>query len=80
VKAINTHAGVASGKYRQPWRIKEFLSTKGMNMADVAEALGVDHARVSKTVKGTLNNRRVLAWLRDFGVPKEYLSLPKDLS
>lgn len=76
---INPHAAVASGKFRQPWKIREYLSAKGYNMADVSRALGINHSTISRTVHGRLNNRRVLAWLRDFGVPREYLSLPKDL-
>jgi transcriptional regulator with XRE-family HTH domain len=76
----NIHAGVASGKFRQPWRIREFLSAKNLTMMDIAKELDKPHSTVSRTIQGTLNNRQVLAWLRDLGVPEKYLSLPEDLA
>ena len=77
---LNVHAGVGAGKFRNPWRIREWLASRGLNMADVARALGVDHSVVAKTVAGNRNHRETLVFLRDKAqVPDEFLGLPKDL-
>lgn len=75
----NIHAGTGAGRFRQPWKIREFIDGQGLKMADIARALNVDHSLVSKTVKGTLNNKRVLAYLLKLGVPADILSLPDDM-
>lgn len=74
---LNVFAGVGSGKFRQPFRIKEFLAGKGINMSHIARELGVHHSLVGYTVKGTKNNKKVLKHLLDLGCPKEYLSMPE---
>lgn len=77
--AANPHAGVKAGKKRKPFRIKEWLSAQGTNQTEVANEVGVSKSIVSDTIRGTANNRRVLAHLRDSGCPKKYLSLPEDM-
>lgn len=76
---LNIHAGVGAGRFRQPWRIREYLDAQGTSMAEVARKLGVDHSLVSRTVSGVMNNRRVLAYLRELGCPTDDLSLPADM-
>jgi transcriptional regulator with XRE-family HTH domain len=79
--SLNVHAGVGAGKFRNPWRIREYLASRGLKMADVARALNVDHSVVAKTVSGNRNHRETLVYLRDtVQVPAEYLGLPKDLT
>ena len=79
MNATNTHAAVGAGKFRDPWRIRGFLDSMDITMADIARELGLKHSSVSRTVKGTLNNRKVLARLREMGCPPQYLSLPADM-
>lgn len=68
-----------SGKGRNPWRIREYLSSlkdedgKIMNMSSVAKRARVKHNVVSDTVRGIRNHGRVLKALEDLGCPKEYL-------
>lgn len=79
MNATNTHAAVGAGKFRDPWRIRGFLDSQNITMMDIANELGFSHSVVSRTVKGTLNNRKVLARLREIGCPTKYLGLPKDM-
>ncbi len=67
------------GKNRQPWRIREFLESRGMNMADVDREVGASKHLMSETVRGIRNHRRILAYIRDMGCPEKYLDLPEDL-
>jgi len=67
------------GKNRQPWRIREFLESKGKNLADVGREVGASKHLVSETVRGIRNHRKILAYLRDLGCPEQYLDLPEDL-
>ena len=76
---LNPFAAAGAGRHRQPWRIREELDRRGLSMADVARALGLARSTVSRTVQGANNSRRVLAYLRDLGIPLEYLSLPEDM-
>lgn len=76
---MNIHAGVGAGRYRKPWRIKEWLSENDLNMSSVARDLRLDPSIASRTVAGKSNNRQVLSYLREKGCPLEYLSLPKDM-
>lgn len=77
-KAImNGHAGVGAGKFRQPFRIREFLSGEGLTMIHIARELGMHHSVVTYTVKGIKNNIRVLNYLQNLGCPKEFLSMPE---
>ena len=76
---MNIHAAAGPGRHRKPYRIREYLDTKGMNMADIARALGVSIQAVSATVRGSRNHRKVLAALRDLGCPLDALSLPEDM-
>lgn len=75
----NVHAGVGAGRKRKPYRIREYLSEKGLTMKAVALEIGVNPSLVQDTVKGNKNNRRVLNKLLEIGVPVEALSLPEDM-
>ena len=61
------------GKGRNPWRIREYLASIGVNMNDVARMAGVHHNIVGDTVRGMRNHRRVLEQLETLGCPAEYL-------
>jgi len=74
---LNVFAGVGAGKFRQPFRIKEFLAYNGLNMTHIARELGVHHSLVGSTVMGIKNNKKVLNHLLALGCPKEYLSMPE---
>ena len=79
-KRINAAAGLGSGRFRRPYRIREWLiEKKGMTMAELGREISVDRAVVSATIRGARNDRRVLLWLRDNGCPLKHLSLPEDL-
>ena len=77
--AANIHAGVGAGKFRRPWRIREFLAGQGLQMADVGRELNISRQVVTATVSGTANNRKVLGYLQQIGCPVQYLSLPADM-
>lgn len=70
---------VRAGKNRKPWRIREWLEDKGMNLADVGQEIGVSRQLMSDTVRGVRNNKKALTKLRDMGCPDKYLDLPEDL-
>ena len=77
---INPHAGVKAGKHRNPWRIKEWMSSKGLEQKHVARKAGISAVSiVSRTINGGANNRKVLATLRDLGCPLKHLALPEDM-
>lgn len=75
---MNEFAGAGAGKNRRPYRIREFLATKGFTMMSVSKEVGVSHTLVRDTVIGAKNNKRVLNYLYELGCPKEYLSMPKE--
>lgn len=79
-RTVNSHAGVGAGRYRKPWRIKEWLSSQGLYQKDIAARLGIPAETVSRTVLGRANNRKVLRLLKELGCPASYLSLPDDLA
>ena len=79
VRLGNVHAGTGAGKFRKPYRIREYLDSQGTNMKRVADELGVNPSLVRDTIRGVKNNRRVLSKLQDMGCPERYLSLPKDM-
>jgi transcriptional regulator with XRE-family HTH domain len=77
---VNKCAAAAAGRARRPWRIKEWLDERGLTYANVAERAGLRaHSIVSRTVRGQVNNRRVLKTLLELGCPAGYLGLPNDL-
>ena len=76
---VNVHAGVGAGKFRHPWRIREYLDGIGSCAAAIARDLGIDPSTISRTISGKGNNRKVLEELRRLGVPNEFLSLPEDM-
>ncbi|MGE4192786.1 MAG: hypothetical protein AB7E51_05310 [Pseudodesulfovibrio sp.] len=78
--STNTLAGVGAGRHRKPFRIKEWMFSCGLTQYDIRDQLGLkSQSVVSRTIYGSANNRRVLAYLRDAGCPEEALALPKDM-
>lgn len=77
---INPHAAVGAGKYRRPYRIREYLSSRGLCMADIARSLDITLSVVARTVRGAGNSRRVLRALVELECPVEYLGLPEDMA
>ncbi|MBU1002758.1 MAG: XRE family transcriptional regulator [Proteobacteria bacterium] len=56
------------------------MDLNGLIQKDVAAQAGVKtHAVVSRTIRGSVNNRKVLRALKDLGCPEAYLALPKDM-
>jgi transcriptional regulator with XRE-family HTH domain len=66
--------GLARNRVRR--RIQEHLDRLGMTMADVGRELGITRQLVAATVAGEKHNGRVLARLRELGVPERYLCDP----
>ncbi len=64
---------------RKRKEILKWMIDQDITGADVARGIGVDRALVSRTIKGTDNNRRVLRRLLDLGCPAALLALPKDM-
>jgi transcriptional regulator with XRE-family HTH domain len=78
--AGNPHAGVKAGKNRQPWRIKEWMSAKGLGQKDLAEKAEIKAISVvSRTINGGANSRKVLAALKELGCPVKFLALPEEM-
>ncbi len=76
---MNACAAYGAGRERQPWRIREYLDLRGQTQTDVARELGMNRSTVNRTIRGSINNRRVLEYLRALGCPEKYLSLPEDM-
>ena len=74
---MNVHASVGAGKYREPYKIREFLAKNDLNMSKIARELKMNSSTVSHTVRGTKNNKRVLNHLKKIGCPSEFLGLAK---
>ena len=70
---------VRAGKNRKPWRIREWLEDRGLNLSDVGQEIGVSRQLMSDTVRGVRNNQKALIKLRDMGCPDKYLDLPENL-
>lgn len=66
--------GLARNRVRR--RIQEHLDRLSMSMADVARDLEISRQLVASTVAGEKHNGRVLARLRELGVPERYLFDP----
>jgi len=76
----NPHASAGTGRDRQTWKIKEWMDIQGIRQVDVAAQAGLGtHVTVSRTIRGSLNNRRVLRALVEMGCPEKFLALPKDM-
>lgn len=71
----------AIGRNRKPRRIQEVLDNcePRKSMADVARETGRHYQTVWSTVQGLKNNRAVLRYLLELGVPSSILDLPDDL-
>jgi hypothetical protein len=61
------------GRGRDPWLIRRYLDSLGMNLADVAVLAKTRRMTVSDTVRGISNHRRTLAELERLGCPLELL-------
>jgi transcriptional regulator with XRE-family HTH domain len=68
-----------AGKLRRVRLIQEGLDQIGKTFMDVADALGVSYALVSRTAHGKNNNRRVLRHFLGLGISPDVLDLPEDL-
>lgn len=68
-----------AGVNRDSWGIRAWLDGKGLKMADVARQVGLHNTTVEQTIRGWVNNRRVLKHLIELGVPLNLLSPPEDL-
>jgi len=76
---MNKCAAYGAGRNRRPWRIREFLDEQGVTQAEIARELGISRSIVNRTIRGMVNNRAVLGYLRSLGCPGEFLSLPMDM-
>jgi transcriptional regulator with XRE-family HTH domain len=74
MSSARLECGLARNRVRR--RIQEHLDKLGLSMADVARDLDLTRQLVSATVSGEKHNRRVLARLRELGVPERYLFDP----
>lgn len=70
---------MASGKYRQSFKIYEWLDINHISIKSIALSVGITPSMVTSTIRGRKNNRRVLKELISLGCPHDYLSLPSDL-
>jgi hypothetical protein len=68
-----------AGKLRRVRLIQEGLDQNGKTFMDVADALDVSYALVSRTAHGKNNNRRVLRHFLGLGIDPAVLDLPEDL-
>ena len=69
---------MAAGKERKVRRIQERLDELGLKFKDIQRRLGFNsYTPVHDTIHGRKNNRRVLNYLLDVGVPASVLDLPR---
>ena len=68
-----------AGRDRDYHAIKKWLDDSSIEIQDVARAVGLHRSVVSHTIRGAVNNRKVLRHLKALGCPPEILSLPKDM-
>ncbi len=61
------------GKGRNPWLIRAYLSSLGMNMSQLAERAETWPQVAHETVRGTRNHGRTLEVLEKLGCPRAYL-------
>ncbi len=67
------------GRGRDYRAIKRWLGEQGVMLKQVAGDVGVNPTVVSQTIRGIVNNRKVLRRLLELGCPAGVLSLPSDL-
>jgi len=79
MKSTNVLAGYGAGRNRKPFAIKEWMFAHGLTQGQIGKRLGISQSVVSRTIFGSSNNRRVLAFLREKGCPEQALALPKDM-
>ena len=70
---------MGSGKFRQSFKIYEWLDMNKISIKSIASAIGITPSMVTSTIRGRKNNRRVLKKLISLGCPHDYLSLPIEL-
>ncbi len=62
-------------------KVKAWMAMQALRPVDIQRALGhKHHSPVVETLSGAIDNREVLAWLRDNGCPIKDLHLPKDMT
>lgn len=64
---------------RKSLQIRGWMVGKGLSVTALAKKIGISRPKVSQTIYGWNNNRRVLAALVEAGCPKELLALPEDM-
>ena len=70
---------LGAGRDRDYHAIKRWLDEKGILVCQVAEDVGLDRSTASHTIRGALNNRKVLRRLVELECPHDILSLPQDM-
>lgn len=68
---------LAAQRAQVKYRILEVLDSKGYDFSRVGRELGCTAANVSRVVNGHGHSARVLAKLREIGVPEAYLFDPE---
>ena len=68
-----------SGRERDYYGIKKWLGERQIRLKVLAKELEMHPSIVSQTIRGIMNNRKVLAKLQELGCPPEILSLPNDM-
>ena len=64
-------------RYEARYAIRAILVERGLSMSELGRRIGVSAELVSATVRGKKHSPRVLAALRDSGVPEQYLFDPR---
>lgn len=71
--------GRGAGRQRDYYAIKKFLDEREIQVGQVATDVGLDKSTASHTIRGWVNNRKILHRLIDLGCPLGILSLPRDM-
>ncbi|MDK2955378.1 MAG: hypothetical protein PWQ57_874 [Desulfovibrionales bacterium] len=64
---------------RQAHLIRSWMARHRITNRAVARSLGLHETKVSQTIHGKINNRRVLRELLRLGCPAGVLGLPEDM-
>jgi hypothetical protein len=68
-----------SGRERDYYGLKRWLGERQIRLKVLAKELDVHPTVISQTIRGIMNNRKVLTKLQELGCPVDMLSLPKDM-
>ena len=68
-----------AGRERDYHGIRKWMDERQIKNKKLAEELAVHPTVVSQTIRGIMNNRKVLTKLQNLGCPLDILSLPKDM-